>query len=65
MVVLAELGPCKQPQILEMVLPDGQHHWSKEDIVKFLEEMENNPLFNDSHAFKTTQSLMDWEKVDF
>ncbi|KAB0406547.1 hypothetical protein E2I00_016130 [Balaenoptera physalus] len=48
-----------------MVLPKGQDDWSKEDIVKLLECMENNIPSNDRHTFKTTQSLMDWEKVAF
>ncbi|XP_058939911.1 upstream-binding factor 1-like protein 1 [Kogia breviceps] len=48
-----------------MVLPKGQDDWSKEDIVKLLERMENNIPSNDRHIFKTTQSQMDWEKVAF
>ncbi|XP_057605419.1 upstream-binding factor 1-like protein 1 [Hippopotamus amphibius kiboko] len=48
-----------------MVLPKGQDDWSKEDIVKLLECMEDNIPSNDRHTFKTTQSLMDWEKVAF
>ncbi|KAK2502919.1 hypothetical protein MC885_004843 [Smutsia gigantea] len=48
-----------------MSLPKGQDHWSKEDIVKLLEHMENNLPSKDSHTFKTTQSQMDWEKVAF
>ncbi|XP_059934675.1 upstream-binding factor 1-like protein 1 [Mesoplodon densirostris] len=48
-----------------MVLPKGQDDWSKEDIVKLLECMENNIPSNDRRTFKTTQSQMDWEKVAF
>uniref|UniRef100_A0A671E2B9 HMG box domain-containing protein n=1 Tax=Rhinolophus ferrumequinum TaxID=59479 RepID=A0A671E2B9_RHIFE len=53
------------PKYLEMALPESQHRWCKEDIVKLLECMENNLPSNDSHTFKTTQSQMDWEKVAF
>uniref|UniRef100_A0A8C3VUW5 HMG box domain-containing protein n=1 Tax=Catagonus wagneri TaxID=51154 RepID=A0A8C3VUW5_9CETA len=48
----------------EMVLTKGQD-WSKEDVEKLLERMEKNLPSNDSHTFKTAQSLMDWEKVAF
>ncbi|XP_010977777.3 upstream-binding factor 1-like protein 1 [Camelus dromedarius] len=50
---------------LEMVLPNGKDDWSKEDIVRLLEYMENNVPSDDRHTFKTTQALMDWEKVAF
>lgn len=33
--------------------------------MNLLERMETNLPSNDSHTFKTTQSQMDWEKVDF
>ena len=59
------LGPHKCPKDLEMTLSRGQGDWSKEDIEKLLERMEKNLPSNDSHTFKTAQSLMDWEKVAF
>nr|XP_023501357.1 upstream-binding factor 1-like protein 1 [Equus caballus] len=48
-----------------MALRESQDHWSKEDIVKLLERMENNLPSNERHTFKTTQSQMDWGKVAF
>ncbi|XP_055270881.1 upstream-binding factor 1-like protein 1 [Moschus berezovskii] len=48
-----------------MVLPKSQDDWSKEDIVQLLESMEKSIPSNDRHTFKTTQSVMDWEKVAF
>ena len=63
---MAELpGPYNCPKDLEMVLPKSQDDWSKEDIVQLLEYMEKSIPSNDRHTFKTTQSMMDWEKVAF
>ena len=42
-----------------------QDDWSKEDIVRLLESMEKNIPSSDGHTFKSTQSVMDWEKVAF
>ena len=63
---MAELpGPYNCPKDLEMVLPKSQDDWSKEDIVQLLEYMEKSIPSNDRHTFKTTQSMVDWEKVAF
>ncbi|MXR00014.1 hypothetical protein E5288_WYG000721 [Bos mutus] len=48
-----------------MVMPKRQDDWSKEDIVQLLESMEKSIPSSDGHTFKTTQSVMDWEKVAF
>ncbi|KAB0340538.1 hypothetical protein FD754_023043 [Muntiacus muntjak] len=48
-----------------MAMPKHQDDWSKEDIVQLLECMEKNIPSSDRHTFKTTQSVMDWEKVAF
>ena len=63
---MAEIpGPYNCPKDLEMVLPKSQDDWSKEDIVQLLEYMEKSIPSNDRHTFKTTQSMVDWEKVAF
>ena len=59
------LGSHKCPKDLEMVMPKRQDDWSKEDIVRLLESMEKNIPSSDGHTFKSTQSVMDWEKVAF
>ena len=48
-----------------MAMPKRQEDWSKEDVVQLLECMEKNIPSSDGHTFKTTQSVMDWEKVAF
>ena len=48
-----------------MTMPKGQDDWSKEDIVQLLKSMEKSIPSSDGHTFKTTQSVMDWEKVAF
>jgi len=48
-----------------MAMPKRQDDWSKEDIVQLLESMEKSIPSSDGHTFKTTQSVMDWEKVAF
>uniref|UniRef100_A0A4W2BNP4 HMG box domain-containing protein n=1 Tax=Bos indicus x Bos taurus TaxID=30522 RepID=A0A4W2BNP4_BOBOX len=61
---MAELpGPYNCPKDLEMVLPKSQDDWSKEDIVQLLEYMEKSIPSNERRTFKTTQSMVDWEKV--
>ena len=59
------LGSNKCPKDLEMAMPKRQDDWSKEDIVQLLESMEKSIPSSDGHTFKTTQSVMDWEKVAF
>ena len=59
------LGSHKCPKDLEMAMPKRQDDWSKEDIVRLLESMEKNIPSSDGHTFKSTQSVMDWEKVAF
>ena len=59
------LGSQKCPKDLEMAMPKRQEDWSKEDIVQLLESMEKSIPSNDRQTFKTTQSVMDWEKVAF
>ncbi|XP_024843144.1 upstream-binding factor 1-like protein 1 [Bos taurus] len=48
-----------------MAMPKRQDDWSKEDIVQLLESMGKSIPSSDGHTFKTTQSVMDWEKVAF
>ncbi|KAM7087374.1 upstream-binding factor 1-like protein 1 [Molossus nigricans] len=48
-----------------MALPNSQDNWCEKDIAQLLASMENNLPPKDNHTFKTTQSLMDWEKVAF
>ncbi|KAF7485361.1 hypothetical protein GHT09_003070 [Marmota monax] len=43
----------------------SQGCWSEQNILRLLENIENNIQCNDNETFKTTLSNMDWEKMAF
>uniref|UniRef100_A0A8D2B0H3 HMG box domain-containing protein n=1 Tax=Sciurus vulgaris TaxID=55149 RepID=A0A8D2B0H3_SCIVU len=58
-------NPSATYRNLKMASHHTQGHWSHKNILRLLENMENNVPHNDRETFKTTLSHLDWEKIAF